>query len=314
MENNEVITISNAETLTALNKAEVDIQIETAKRYPMHSTPDQIQTALAKAEMFALIDESTAQSCFYRLEREGKDGSKSIIEGPSIRLAEIIASCWGNLRVQTIIAGNDGKTITARGACHDLESNVAIAVDVKRSIVTKKGYTFSQDMQVVTGNAAASIARRNAILSVIPEAVFKRSYERIKSAAIGAAAKQLPVRVANMFKTFAVAGIKEEDLLQYLNIKSRDAVTAEMVVNLGSLWNAIRDGQTTVEETFRKPAEQKATAERVKETQRKTSEKIAAAAAGARAQAQPVTVPADLPDDLPEDGMAIDPATGEVVS
>lgn len=284
MEDNQIITISNAETLTALNRAEVDVQIETAKRYPMHSTPDQINTALAKVEMFAMIDDATAQSCFYRLERTDKDGKVNIIEGPSIRLAEIIANCWGNLRIQTIIAGNDGKTITARGACHDLETNVAMAVDVKRSIVNKKGYTFSQDMQVVTGNAAASIARRNAILSVIPEAVFKRSYERIKDQAIGAAARALPTRIANMLKTYAVAGVKEEQLLAYLKIESRGQITPEMVVNLGSLFNAIRDGQTTIEETFRKPEEQAAAAEKVKEAQRKTSEKIAAAQAGAKAQ------------------------------
>lgn len=285
MDNNEVITISNAETLQALNRAEVDVQIETAKRYPMHSTPDQIANALAKVEMFALVDDKTAESCFYRLERTGQDGKPTVIEGPSIRLAEIIANCWGNLRIQTIIAGNDGKTITARGACHDLETNVAMAVDVKRSIVTKKGYAFSQDMQVVTGNAAASIARRNAILSVIPEAIFKRSYETIKKKAIGAAARALPIRIANMFKSYALAGVKEEQILEYLKVEDKEAITAEMVVNMIGVYNAIRDGQTTIEETFKKPKEQAEAAERVKEANKKAAEKIAASKAGAKAQA-----------------------------
>ena len=299
MDNNDIITISNAETLQALNRAEVDIQIETAKRYPMHSTPDQIQNALAKVEMFAMVDDKTAESCFYRLERKGKNGEMTVIEGPSIRLAEIIASCWGNLRIQTIIAGNDGKTITARGVCHDLETNVAMAVDTRRSIVNSKGYTYTQDMQVVTGNAAASIARRNAILSVIPEAVFKHSYEHIKEKAIGAAARSLPTRIANMLKTYALIGVKEADVLAYLGVSSTAEITAELIVNLVSTYNAIRDGQTTVEETFRKPAAEKAAAEKIKETAKATAEKIAASANRARA-AQTATAPAagDMPADL----------------
>ena len=65
-------------------------------------------------------------------------------------MAEIIANAWTNLRVATRIIGNDGRMITAQAVCHDLETNVAVCKEVKRSIVTKKGYTFSQDMQVVT--------------------------------------------------------------------------------------------------------------------------------------------------------------------
>ena len=109
MESNlELVQINQAEMLTAINRAEIDIQIATAKQYPRD-----IQSALNRIRSIATIDTETAEDCFYALRRGG-----SLIEGVSVRLAEIIAGAWGNLRVQTRIVGNDGKMITAM----DLES------------------------------------------------------------------------------------------------------------------------------------------------------------------------------------------------
>lgn len=315
MADENIQIISSSEALEALNRSDIDIQVQTAMRYPKHSTKDQIDYALSKAEAFALVDSETAESCFYRLEREDKKtGEKSIIEGPSIRLAEIIANSWGNIRIATRIIGNDGKFITAQGACHDLESNVIQVVEVRRSITTSKGYTFSADMQVVTGNAAASIARRNAILAVIPAAIFKPLYAKIKDKAIGDVANNLEVRRAKMLKTYALAGVTAEMLLKHLGVSSVEDITAEMVVNLASLWNALRDGQTTVEETFKKPAKDADIATQVRDKNAKTKERIAASAAGAKADAQatgsaPDPAPAPAPEG-PADG--VDTSTGEM--
>lgn len=307
----EVQIINSSEALEALNRSDIDIQVQTAMRYPKHSTPDQINFALVKAESFALVDSETAESCFYRLEREDKKtGQKSIIEGPSIRLAEIIANSWGNIRIATRIVGNDGKFITAQGACHDLESNVIQVVEVKRSICTSKGFTFSADMQVVTGNAAASIARRNAILAVIPQAIFKNLYAKIKTKAIGDVQNNLENRRAKMLKTYALAGVNSEMLCKHLGVQAVDDITAEMVVNLASLWNALRDGQTTIEETFKKPAAEAAAAQKVREKNAAAKDRIAASAAGARAKTSTATAPAE--EDLPPAPGEIDPETGEV--
>ena len=305
----EIQIISSAEALEAMNRADIDIQVQTAMRYPKHSTPDQINYALSKAEAFALVDSETAESCFYRLERKDKDGNKSVIEGPSIRLAEIIANSWGNIRIATRIVGNDGKFITAQGACHDLESTGIQVVEVRRGITTSKGYTFSADMQVVTGNAAASIARRNAILAVIPAAVFKPLYAKIKDKAVGEVANNLEVRRAKMLKTYALAGVTTEMICQHLGVKSVDEITAEMVVNLASLWNAMRDGQTTVEETFKKPAAEASAAAKVRQKNAEVKGRVAASAAGSKAQAAAPTPTDDLP---PADGEHINPETGEI--
>ena len=177
---NEIIEVKQADMLQAINRAEIDIQIATAKQYPRD-----LNAVLNKIATYATMDRETAEDCFYVLRRKDRDGNDSVIEGLSVRMAEIIAGAWGNIRVQARIIGNDGRQITAQAICHDLETNFAVSKEVKRSIVTKKGYTFSEDMQVVTGNAACSIAFRNAVLTVIPKAVTKRIINEVKQVALG---------------------------------------------------------------------------------------------------------------------------------
>lgn len=172
---NEVITVNSADMLEAINRSEIDIQIATAKRYPRN-----IEEAKQRIMELATQDKDIAYNCFYHLERtENKKDEhgqwrevKVVIEGLSVRMAEIIATCWGNLRCASRIIGNDGKMITAQGVCHDLETNVAVSVENKRSILYSSGKTYSQDLQVVTGNAASSIAFRNAVLKVVPKVVI----------------------------------------------------------------------------------------------------------------------------------------------
>ncbi len=105
---NEIIEIRQSDMLTAINRAEVDIQISTAKQYPR-----EVSRVLNQIKTYATMDMETAEDCFYAL-RRGKGSDAQVIEGISVRLAEIIAGAWGNLRVQTRIIGNDGKTITAQ--------------------------------------------------------------------------------------------------------------------------------------------------------------------------------------------------------
>ncbi len=246
----EIIEIKQAEVLQAINKSEVDVQIATAKQYPRD-----IAKVLNLISTYATMDTETAQDCFYVLRRNGQYGQNNI-EGLSVRMAEIIASAWGNLRVQTRIIGNDGKTITCQGVCHDLETNVAVSVEVKRRITDKNGRTFSEDMQVVTGNAASAIAFRNAVLKVVPKAVTKRVIEDVKKVAMGQAL-DLEQQRQNMIAYFAKLGVNEAQLLEYLQLKKREEIDKEAVFELRATANAIKEGTTTVQEAFLKPIEER---------------------------------------------------------
>ncbi len=290
MQNNEIIEVKQADMLQAINRAEIDIQISTAKQYPRD-----INAVLNKIATYATMDKETAEDCFYVLRRKDKDGNDSVIEGLSVRMAEIIAGAWGNLRVQARIIGNDGRQITAQAICHDLETNFAVSKEVKRSIVTKKGYTFSEDMQVVTGNAACSIAFRNAVLAVIPKAVTKRVINEVKQVALGQSI-DLEQSRQNVIQYFAKLGVKQEQLFLYLGVKSVQDIDKQKIFELRATANAIKEGTTTVEECFVKPAiEAKA-----QETANKKAASAVDKAEAAIAQATGV-IPAN-----------VDPETGEI--
>ena len=235
----EVLQVSGADSLAALNRSEIDVQIATAKQYPRN-----LSQVLNNIETLATMDEETASACFYMLRRQGK-----LIEGPSVRMAEIIASSWGNIRVQARIISNDGKMITAQGVCHDLESNYAVSSEVKRRITDKYGKTYSDDMQVVTGNAACAIAMRNALFKVVPSALIKKVMQKAKKVSLGEATSLEESR-KKMLDYFQKIGADQQHIFDYLSVTKIDEIDIDMVVELRGLANAIKEGTTTVQETF----------------------------------------------------------------
>ena len=258
----EIIEVKQAEMLSAVSRAEVDIQIATAKQYPRDIT-----RALNNIKTIATLDPETAEDCFYTL-RRGKGNDAKLIEGVSVRLAEIIAGAWGNMRVQTRIVGNDGRKITAQAICHDLESNLAVCIEVHRRITSANGQTYSEDMQVMTGNAASAIAFRNAVLKVVPKAVTKRVINDIKQVAMGQALSVETSR-QRMIEYYAKLGVTQAELLAYLEIKNVNDIDAEMIFELRGLANALKEGTTTVQETFRRNV---ANSEAMADAARKKSE------------------------------------------
>ena len=268
----EIIEIKQSDVLQAINASEIDIQVSTAKQYP-RSIPD----VLNKISTYATMDVETAADCFYVLRRNGSNGSNTV-EGLSVRMAEIIAGAWGNLRVQTRIIGNDGRTITAQGICHDLETNVAVSVEVKRRITDKYGKTYSEDMQVVTGNAASAIAFRNAVLKVVPKAVTKRVIEGVKQVALGQSL-DLETSRQKMLEYFAKLGVTKDMILDYLNLKKVEEIDKEAVFELRATANAIKEGTTTVQETFIKASNEKRQTELAKRKIEEAKEKAASVAA-----------------------------------
>lgn len=231
--------IVSANALESLERASVDIQISTAHKYPRSLT-------VVKRRMMdlATLDEETAESCFYKLNRQGKS-----IEGPSIRLAEIAASSFGNLRYGARVIANDGKQITAQGFCHDLESNVLSTIEVKRRITGRDGRTYSEDMQVVTGNAACAIAARNAIFKVVPFAFVKPIFLSAKKTAVGDITT-LAERRTKMLQKFAAFGVNEARVCASVGKVGVEEIGLTELETLIGVHNAIRDNEQTVDEAF----------------------------------------------------------------
>lgn len=232
--------ITDTAALEALHRSEIDQQISTAKGYPRSIT-----SALREAETLATLDHETAASCFYCLPRGGKK-----IEGPSVRLAEIVASSWGNLRYGARVVQIDAKFITAQGACHDLEKNVSATYEVRRRITDSKGRRYSDDMITTTANAACSIALRNAIFKVIPFAVVRRVYDMARHASLPGGATMAAKRDAAL-GWYRQQGATDAQVLSLLGRTGIDDITVDDLISLRGLCTAIRDGDTTLAEALR---------------------------------------------------------------
>lgn len=266
-------------TIALLNRSEIDQQVATAHRFPR-------SVSAFREETLAMVTltESVAQECIYALPRDGKT-----IEGPSARFAEIIASAWGNCRAGARVVSEVGDFVTAQGAFHDLQRNVAITYEVQRRIVDKNGRRYKADMVGVTANAACSIALRNAILKGIPKAFWSDMYNAARRTAMGDI-KTLANRRAEAIKWFQGVGVSVEQVLETLEVKGVEDITLDHIVILSGIKTALVEGDTTPEQAFAPKkmaipgAKQPAPTELPKETaasapQEKTNDKPAASAA-----------------------------------
>lgn len=220
-------------------KTEIDVQIATAKAFPRS-----IKKFRAESLEMATMSEEIAELCTYALPRDGK-----LIDGPSVRLAEIMLSAYGNTRSGARVIDNDGRTITAQGVCHDLEKNNVVTMEVKRRITNKYGRTYSEDMQVVTGNAAAAIAFRNAVFKVIPAALIQDIWREVKVYALGGL-ESLAKRRDTAIAWFKTKGIQPEQIFKLLGVTAAADIDLEGLGYLTGLKSAIKNGEISVSELF----------------------------------------------------------------
>jgi hypothetical protein len=238
------IQLVPTEKLNEVVRAEIDMQIATAKRYPRS-----LQTFRQEATTMATADQDIAASCFYKLKRLNKDGQSTFIEGPSVRLAEIVANAWGNLRFGARIIEEGEHEVVAQGVAHDLEKNVSNTIEVSRRITTRNNKRYGQDMIQVTKNAACSIALRNAIFKTVPFTYVKSIYEQAKLTAVGSS-KTLKERRQSMLEAFAKMNVTVDQVVAFLDKPSIEDVGIKEVETMIGVFNAIRDNETTVDEQF----------------------------------------------------------------
>lgn len=229
--------------MDAIEKANVDVQVSTAKQFPRNVT-----RAIQNSIVMATIDPDTVQMMRYALPRGGKP-----ITGPSVHLAKLIVSNWGNMRAEAKVVQITDSQVVSRGTCWDLENNVATAIEVRRNIKNKNGQRFSDDMITVVGNAANSIAFRNAVFSVIPKAVTDKVYKAAQECITGDLsdeAKLLQKRT-NCLKFFNDEyGITEEEVIKLCGKQTVNQIKADEIALMLGIYQSLKDGDTTVEEVM----------------------------------------------------------------
>jgi len=272
MENvNEIMDVQSVTVTEAQSRAEIDIQVSTANRYPRN-----VDRAIQNIIGIVSKDKELAEKCVYSLPRAGKD-----IQGPSVHLARLVASEYKNMRVDARIVEIGDTMVTAQATAMDLQNNYAIRTEVKRRITDRKGQRFAEDMIVVTCNAALSIATRNAIFQVIPAMVTNQVYKSAQKAIVGDLSdeqKMLKRRKEILDGYLNTWNVTEDEILKLLELETVNQIRDQQMLTLVGLANAIKDGDTTVAEAFGRTVQNGVTIN--------TKEKVAEAIAKARERKQ----------------------------
>lgn len=283
----EVVEVEVSSALAQLNSSEIDIQIRTANAYPRSITTFKRQVL----EM-ATADEKTASGMFYKLPRGGK-----MIEGPSVRLAEVAASSYKHLRFGSRIISIEQKIVTAQGYCFDLENNIAVAVETQRRITKKDGTRYDDDMIQIACAAAKSIALREAVFKIIPRAYINEAYEQAKLTSLGKG-KTMSERRQSMLEWWQKKGATPEVVFSAIGVKGVDDLGNEELITLNGLATAVKDGEITFETAMR-PFGQDEKSPGAKVGTSTLNEKLKAkATAKAEAKAETKAEPASEPEEV----------------
>jgi hypothetical protein len=239
----------DATALALLVRAEVDSQISTARAFPR-----KIAGFAREVRELVTLDEAAAASCIYSLPRgkeRNADGKMvpKFITGPSARFAEVIGYSFGNNRSGGRVVDVVGNFIIAQGVFHDLEKNVMTTMEVRRRITDSQGRKYNDDMITVTGNAAASIAVRNATLRGIPKALWLPMYEAARMVAVGDLGT-LQQRRDKALAWFAHKGVTAEQVLAKLGVDGVEDVGLDELEVLVGISTALRDGSASVDAVF----------------------------------------------------------------
>ena len=230
---------ASAGAMSAIVASEVSVQLDAAHRYPRSFTK-----FMSNAKNLVTRNKQIAESCMYSLPRGGK-----MITGPSVRLAEICASAYGNLQIATRVIGIDDTEVIAQGAAWDMEQNVRVTVEARRRIVKSDGKRYDDSMINVTGAAGSSVALRNAIFRVIPRAYIDELYDHARTFALGDA-KDLPVRREEIIGQVEKTGVSRDRVFARLGRVGIEDVTRDDLETLLGIGNAIKDKSLRIEEAF----------------------------------------------------------------
>lgn len=222
--------------------AEAQGKLVIAKRFPR----DEVE-AYAKA-MEACQRPTMAAKAFYSFPRGGQT-----VEGPTIRFAEELARCWGNIDYGIKeLSQDDGKS-EMQAYAWDLETNaqsVQNFTNPHQREQGKKMVNLTSQRDIYENNANMATRRlRSRILAIMPSWFVEDAIEECKKTLAGRNDTPLIDRVKKMVVAFAKIGVTQEQIEKRLN-KKIDTMNADDFVEYTGIYNAIKQGESKIAEWF----------------------------------------------------------------
>jgi len=227
-------------------KAAIERAMEWARRYPRN------EIKIVNA-CIALVtsDKELAAACTYSVPRSGNP------TGPSVVLAKLIMRKYGNIRAESRIVGFDATHVTSEAIIADLETNYAIRMQVRRSIMTSKGARFDETTATTTGMAGCAIALRNCVFALIDPSIVKRIHDAAKQKVLGkitdkdsliAARTKLVNGLKNLYQD---EGLTDAEIAGACGKKLIEHIDKDQLLTLAAIEVGLRNGDMEFEKVFR---------------------------------------------------------------
>lgn len=222
--------------------AEAQGKLVIAKRFPRNEVE-----AYAKA-MEACQRPTMAAKAFYSFPRGGQT-----VAGPTIRFAEELARCWGNIDYGIKeLSQDDGKS-EMQAYAWDLETNaqsVQNFTNPHQREQGKKMVALTSQRDIYENNANMATRRlRSRILSILPSWFVEDAIEECKKTLAGHNDTPLIDRVKKMVVQFAKMGVTQEQIEKRLKRKI-DTMNADDFTTFIGIYNAIKQGESKIADWF----------------------------------------------------------------
>lgn len=232
-----IVTIESSRAI-----AEAQGKLIIAKNFPRNE-----YEAYAKV-IDACKRKSLAEKAIYSYPRSG-----STISGPSIRLAEELARCWGNIDFGIKeLSQKDGES-EMEAYCWDMETNTIssqtfVVAHVRDTKTGKKKLTEQRDIYENNANMAGRRLRAR-ILAILPPDLVEKAIAECRKTLAGNNDTPITDRIKKMVVAFEKFGVKVEDIEKRLDRKI-DTMTADDISEYIGIYNSLKDGGSSVSDWF----------------------------------------------------------------
>ena len=230
----------NIEQSRAVTEAQGKLLL--AKKFPRDE-------ALAYSKIMASCSRpSLAASGEYAYPRGGQT-----VSGPSVRLAEELARCWGNIEYGTRELSRQVGNSEMEAYAWDLETNTFSSQKFTvRHVRDKKGggqpLTEERDIYEITANMASRRLRAR-LLAILPPDLVDAAVAQCRKTLAGDTSIPLADRIRSLVDAFSQHGVTERHIRTYLG-KSLDEILPDEMADLRSVYNSIKNGLASANDFF----------------------------------------------------------------
>lgn len=222
--------------------AEAQGKLVIAKRFPR----DEVQAYNRVAQ--ACQRKGIAEKAFYSYNRGG-----GTVSGPTIRFAEELARCWGNIDYGIKELSQDEGKSEMQAYAWDLETNAQSVQNFTNPHIREVGgkakiLTSQRDIYEINANMGAR-RLRSRILAILPTDLVDMAINECKKTLAGNNDEPLIDRVKKMVVAFDKIGVKQDQLEKRLGRKI-DTMTIDDFTDYIGIYNAIKQGESKIAEWF----------------------------------------------------------------